>query len=201
MLTLLCLLLNALPAQPTIEFGPPVLLPRSAPLVFEQDFPPMEYTYVEGSYVRLDSDALNETLDGWDLTGSFELPMNFFLQASARQQSANADVDTYRFGAGWHFGLVPRLDAYGMLSYESVDVSGSASNSNSDGAAAELGLRFSITRKIEVNGRFLWADVESSDSGGGLGARFYLTERLSIAANYDVLGNDELLTTGLRFEL
>jgi hypothetical protein len=199
--TLLCLLLNVLPAQPTIEPGPPVLLPWPVLVASEQDFPPLEYTYVEASYVRLDSDSLNDTFDGWDLTGSFELPMNFFLQATVRQQSANADVDMYRIGAGWHFGLIPRLDAYGILSYQSVDVSGSASNFNDDGAAAELGLRFSITRKIELNGRFQWADIQDSDAGGGLGARFYVTERLSVGANYDKFGSDSLATAGLRFEL
>ena len=161
----------------------------------------MEYTYVEASYVWLDSDSLDDQLDGWDLTGSFELPMNFFLQATVRQQSANADVDSYTIGAGWHFGLVPRLDAYGILQYQSVDVSGSASDFTDDGVGAELGLRFSLTRAIELNGRFRWSDVENSDSSGGLGARYYFGSILSAGANFDQAGNDELITAGLRFEL
>jgi len=197
MLSLIPLTLGLLP-DPSL----PLLRPVPAPALVEVDeFPKMEYTYVEASYVYLDSDQLNDKFDGWDLTGSFELPMNFFLQASVRQQSADADFDQYKIGAGWHFGLIPRLDAYGILSYQDVEVSGSGSDFSDAGVGAELGLRFSLLKKLELNGRYQWSDLENSDSSGGLGARWYLTERFSIGANFDRAGDDDLISAGLRFEL
>jgi hypothetical protein len=197
MLTLPCLLLSVLPAQPVVEPGPIALPSLPKVLAAPEEFPPMEYTYVEANYVWLDSDALNDTIDGWELTGSLELPMNFFLQGTARQLSGVADIDTYTIGAGWHFGLVPRLDAYGILQWQSVDVSGGG---NDDGAGAELGLRFSLTKAIELNGRFRWSDIDDSDSSGGVGGRYYFSESLSAGANWDAAGDDTVISTGLRFE-
>lgn len=198
---MLAILLSVLPAQPA-SFVEPLPLVRPVRAALEVDeFPQMEYTYVEASYVSLDNGQIDERLDGWDLTGSFELPMNFFLQASVRQLSAGADLDQYRIGAGWHFGLVPRLDAYGILSYQDVELSGSGSDYSDGGAGAELGLRFALLKKLELNGRVQWSDLENSDTSAGLGARWYLTERFSLGANYDDAGGDALITAGLRFEL
>jgi len=194
MLALASLLLSLAPTEPPISSW---MRPIAAP----DEFPPMEYTYVEASYVMLDSDSLNDELDGWDLTGSFELPMNFFLQATVRQLSADADVDRYTLGAGWHFGLVPRLDAYGILQYQTIDVSGSGTDSEDDGMGAELGLRFSLTRAIELSGRYQWSDLDDSDSSVGVGARYYFGSLLSAAVNYDQASDDKVITAGVRVEL
>jgi hypothetical protein len=195
------LLLGLIPNQPAPEPLPAVLLSSAPAVAAPEDFPELEYTYAEASYVSLDSDALNETLDGWDLTGSFELPMNFFLQGSARKFSGDTDLTQYRLGAGWHFGLLGRLDAYGILSYQHVEVDSPGGDSNEDAAAAELGLRFSLMRNLELNARGQWADMGDRDVGYGAGARFYMTERFSIGAYYDQLGDDQLLTAGVRVEL
>lgn len=198
---LLPLLLSVLPSDPMPALEPLALVGPAPVLVEVEDFPPMEYTYVEASFVWTDNDLLDDQLDGWDLTGSFELPMNFFVQATVRQQSKDADLNQYRIGAGWHFGLIPRLDAYGILSYQDVELDGSGSDYSDSGAGAELGLRFALLKKLELSGRLQWTDLENSDSGGGLGARWYLTERFSLGANYDRAGSDDTLTAGLRFEL
>jgi len=192
--TLAFLLLGLAPTQPTSSTW-------TRPIAAPDEFPKMEYTYVEASYVWLDSDSLNDKLNGWDLTGSFELPMNFFLQATVRQQSADADVDRYTIGAGWHFGLVPRLDAYGILQYQNIDVSGSGSDFKDDGVGAELGLRFSLTRAIELSGRYQWSDLDNTDSSAGVGARYYFGSMLSAGVNYDHASDDQTITAGVRFEL
>ena len=54
---------------------------------------------------------------------------------------------------------------------------------------------------IEANARLLWADLGENDKGAGVGARFYLMSRLSIGARYDRLGDDDVISAGLRFEL
>ena len=195
MMSVACLLLCAL--APVSE---PVPFPSwSAPA--SDDFPPLEYTYVEANYVRRDSDLANETLDGWDLTGSLELPMNFFLQATGHSLSGDTDLSGYRIGAGWHFGLMSRLDAYAILGYEHLKLSGSGNDDSEDSASGEIGARLMITHRIEANARLLWADLGDNDKGAGLGARFYIIPRFSVGARYDRLGDDDVISAGLRFEL
>lgn len=213
MTTILCLLafaspttppselpLDATTAAPTFElvFGPGSPSSSTRAMVPLAEMPELEYTYVELSYVSVDSDLVDDTLDGWDLTGSLELPMNFFVQGTATEQSGDSDVTRYRVGAGWHMGFTSRLDAYGILSYEYLDVSGADSD---DGVSGELGLRVMLTPKIEVNARGLWVDVEDSDGGGGVGGRFYFTDFLSVGARFDSVGGEDTIAAGLRFEI
>ena len=170
----------------------------SAPLA--DDFPPLEYTYVEANYVRRDSKLADETLDGWDLTGSLELPMNFFLQATGHDQSGDATLSGYRLGAGWHFGLFSRVDGYVIAGYEHLKLSDSANDDTEDAFSGELGGRVMITHKIEANARLLYADLGDRNPGAGVGARWYLMPRLSIGARYDRLGDDDVVSAGARFE-
>ena len=181
----------------------PAAVEPLAPAAFAPaaDFPEMEYTYAEANYVWTDSDLVDDEIDGWEATGSLELPLNFFLQATYRDQSGDADLSTTRVGAGWHFGFTSRLDAYGLLAYERLEVDSSDDDDTDDGVAGELGLRLLLTDSLEVNARTMWADVGDSDAGIGVGARFYFTDRLSVGARIDAVGDDEVLAAGLRFEL
>ena len=216
MTALLCILVSALSTQPLPEtepasleaslaaastFEPVSTYPYSPAVVADEEFPEMEYTYVEADYVWMDSNFSNDNLNGWNLVGSFELPLNFFVQGTLLDQSGDADITTYKLGAGWHFGFLRRFDAYGILSYAHVDVNGTSNDVTDDGPAGELGLRMMLTKKIEVNGRFLWANVEDSNTGAGVGGRFYLSEALSLGANYDSFDSQDTVTAGVRFEL
>ena len=198
MTTACMLLLGLLPSSPAIEPAPaPALLPASMPA--PDEFPSLGYTYVEGNYVWLDNDASGEKFDGFELVGSFQLPITgLFLQAGARKQSAGPDLTTWTFGAGWHIGFAGRFDAYGILSWQDVKLEDSGSDFSDSGAAAEAGLRMGLMRNLELNGRLKWADIEGSDAGGGVGARFYFAQHLSGGLNIDRLGSDNLITAGVR---
>jgi hypothetical protein len=212
MTTLLCLLLAGLSNQPVVDldpaaseplptFGAPSALTTYSPAPRPDDFPEMEYTYVEANYLVRDSDAANETLDGWELTGSFELPANIFLQATVNKLSGDADLTGYRVGAGWHFGFTSRFDAYGILSYDNLKLDGSGNDFSDDSVAAEVGLRVLLTRSIEVNGRGQWTDTGDGDPSFGVGGRFYFSGALSAGLRVDTTGNDTIVAGGLRFEL
>lgn len=200
MTTLLCLLVSALPTEPLFTIEPTSYAPYASGAAAADDFPEMEYTYIEANYVWTDSGIVDDTLDGWEFTASLELPLNFFLQGTYLDQSSDADVTVYRIGAGWHFGFTSRLDAYGILGYQGIEVDDSTGDFDDDGVSGEIGLRALLTDSFEVNGRARWADVEDSEFGGGVGARFYITERLSAGANYDQVSGDDIISTGLRFE-
>jgi hypothetical protein len=126
--------------------------------------------------------------------------MNFFLQATGHSLSGDTDLSGYRVGAGWHFGLMSRLDAYAILGYEHLKLSGGIDDTE-DAFSGELGGRLMITHKIEANARFVWADMGDRDPGAGIGARFYIIPRFSVGARYDRLGDDDVVSAGLRFEL
>jgi len=216
MTLLLNLLVATLPTQPlyAIEpvateplaaFGAPVepnpFLAYSPIARAPEDFPEMEYTFIEANYVWLDSKIADGNLDGYELTGSFELPLNIFLQATVSQLSGDSDLTRQRIGAGWHIGFTSRFDAYGILSYEKLELEDSGADFDDDSPAAEVGLRVLITRGFEVNGRSQWSDNGAGDASLGLGARFYFSENLSIGARFDSTGDEDTGSIGLRFEI
>lgn len=202
MSSLLALLALSFPA-PTVAAAEPALAPAPlaalAPLA--GDMPEMEYTYVEANYLWTDSDAADESVGGAEFIGSLELPLNFFLQGAYTIQDDNVDLETYRLGAGWHFGLIPRLDVYGLVSYVHAEIDGSTADFSSDGVAADLGARFLLTDSFEINGALKWLDVENEQSGVSLGARFYITDSISLGGRVDLLEDDESYGAGLRLEL
>jgi hypothetical protein len=177
---------------------PLVALP---PLPPSDDVPQMEYTYVEANYLWTDSDDLDESIDGIELTGSLELPLNFFGQLTVtRQSSGGTDVDTYRLGAGYHLPVGSRLDAYGLLSYVHAKVDDGIDDSE-DGAAAEVGLRFMLLTNLEVNGAVKYINLDEDDYGVAVGARWYLIDRLSFGGRLESIDSDTTVALGARFEL
>ncbi len=196
MSALLALLVSSFPSLLAPEPAP--LFTTLAPIA---DGPELEYTYVEANYIWTDPDVGDEKLDGAELVGSLELPLNFFGQITASTQSDETDVEVYRIGAGWHFGLIPRLDLYAILSYLHVEADNASFDSKEDGIQGDLGVRFLLTDRIELNARGIWQDIDDEDDVGfGVGARFYLIDRLSLGARVDIIDESETYAAGLRFD-
>lgn len=180
-------------AEP-VTFLPVVAVP------LEDDKPSFSYTFVEANYLWTDLDAIDESLDGWEVRASLELFLNFFVQGSYAQVKDQEDLHLYRVGLGWHFDLGNTLDVYGIVSAAGVELEDSVNNFDEDGLAAEAGARFLLTDKLELNGRGLWEDIEDSEVGAGLGARWYLTHALSIGVNADSIDSTETYAAGIRFQ-
>jgi hypothetical protein len=155
------------------------------------------YSFIEANYKWTDIDGFGDSLDGWELRASFELPLNIFLQGSYGQLSGDTDIDEWRFGAGWHLPVGQKLDFYGILSMAGTDIQ---DGDNDNGVAAEVGGRFMVVDKIELNGRVIWADVSDSDGGAGIGGRFYFNPQTSFGLNADFTGDATTYTAGLRFQ-
>lgn len=200
---LACLALSApTEAAPTYELPvlEPVYAPTSpAPALLGSDTG-FSWTYVEADYVWTDIDALDDTLDGWLAKASLELPLNIFLQASYGQTTGDTDLNETRVGAGWHFGLMDTVDAFGILSYVYEDVSGSGFDDTEDGIVGEIGARLFLGEKLELNGEVIWADIAESDTGFGLGARYYIIPALSLGANGTWIDSNDTYAVGARFQ-
>jgi hypothetical protein len=191
-------------ASPIVEpeyatLGPALFTP--AALALGGDVPQMEYTYIEGNFVWTDSDDLDQDISGVELIGSLELPLNFFAQVTYSHLTNDADLDQWRIGAGYHLPITSRFDAYGILSYAHLESDGLVDDFSDDGAAAELGLRFLLTPRIELNGAGLWSDAGDSAAGIKLGARFYFIDSLSIGGRVESFDSNETFALGLRFEI
>jgi hypothetical protein len=90
---------------------------------------------------------------------------------------------------------------YGIVSYVRIDADSDGGDFEDDTAAGDLGARFLLTDRIELNARMLWQDIgEEDDVGFGAGARFYLIERLSLGARVDVVDDDKTFAVGARFD-
>ena len=204
MTALLAMFVSAFPTLVVPEPAPlltePAWLPQ--PVVAEDaGTPELEYTYIEANYIWTNLDVGDEKLDGGEIIGSLELPLNFFGQVTASTQSDETDINVYRIGAGWHFGMIPRLDLFAIVSYLHVEADNASFDSKEDGIQGDLGVRFLMTDRIELNAKGIWQDIDDEDDVGfGLGARFYLIERLSLGARVESLDDDETYAVGLRFD-
>jgi len=186
--------------------GEPVTLPEAAlppisaaPLV-QDDKPTFSYTFVEANYLWTDIDGLDDPLDGWEVRGSIELPLNLFIQGSYSEISDTEEFHEYRLGLGWHLTLGKSIDAYGILSVAGAELEDSAFDADEDGIAGEVGARFLLGEKIELNGRAEWVDVDGSEVGFGAGGRFYFNSSLSAGLDVGFIDESESYSAGLRFE-
>jgi hypothetical protein len=174
------------------------MIAGSGPAVVVADKPGFSYTYVELNYTWFDSDAAGSSLDGVELIGSLELPLNLFVQLTGSSYSGDLDLIEYRLGAGWHFSLGETVDLYGILFWVDQNYSGGFSDQN--GAAADVGVRFAVTPKIELGGYGEWADIDNSNVGLGLTGRYYFGGALSLGARVLFIDSGDQWAAGLRFQ-
>jgi hypothetical protein len=189
--------LPAADAAATFEMPALALEPMPAPALLGGDSP-FSWTFVEANYVWNDVDAVDDTLDGWEARASLELFFNLFLQAAYSQVTGDADLDQWNIGAGWHFTLGTSLDLFGILSFATQEIDDI--NFDEDGLMGEVGARYKLGERFELNGEIIWADIDESDTGFDVGARFYLIPALSLGANATFFGEDETYAAGARFE-
>lgn len=169
-----------------------------APMLESDNPSGFSYTFVEANYVMYEPDGSNESLDGFEFKASLEIILNIFLQGSYSVLSDDSDLDLYRIGAGWHLPIGETLDLYGILSFASAELDG-VTDVDEDGLAANVGARFWLTDKFELNGEVEWLDLDESDMGVGAGVRWYLMERISLGLGVETLDSDETYTVGARF--
>ncbi|TAH38175.1 MAG: hypothetical protein EYC70_06015 [Planctomycetota bacterium] len=163
--------------------------------------PAFSYSYVELGYLLLDSDGLDETVQGWRATGSFDFLFGSFLQATYTDASdSGEDYNEARLGVGYHLTLSSSLDLFGIASYARQDLDGSNVDDVDGGGALVAGARYLLTSRIELNGQLEWVNLDESDGGAGVGARYYLTDYISFGANVRFLDNDEELLLGVRLQ-
>jgi len=129
----------------------------------------ISYTYVEGGYVRTDTDFGDA--DGVGVNGSFAIAPNFHLFGGYDRQTTDdvfigstrfegVDIDHWRAGIGYNHEVSPAADLVTRIAYEKSSVEGESL----DGYSVEAGVRGAFTPNLEG---YAFAGYEDGDEFDG----------------------------------
>ncbi|MGV8959761.1 MAG: Ax21 family protein [Stenotrophomonas sp.] len=107
----------------------------------------LSYNYVEGGYVN--TDAKGGDADGFGVKGSVAVAPNFHVFGDYTSQETDAgkvDVDQWRLGVGYNYGIARNTDLLARAAYQKFDPElGSSFN----GYSAEVGARTAFSPMFE----------------------------------------------------
>lgn len=144
----------------------------------------LDYSYVQGSYSRVEFDDIDVDGDGFGIAGSFGINDRFAAFAGFDTAELDFDVETssLEIGGLFHAPLSDRVDFVSSLSYVSaeIDVPGFGSVDD-DGFGVGVGLRGMASPQLELNGGVSYVDLDDSgdDTTFNAGFRYHFTEAFS----------------------
>ncbi len=151
------------------------------------------YNYAEIQYVDMDNG-----LDGFRLSGSYDIKPNLAITASLLKASVGRfDYDLMAIGAAYHARWVE---------FEKSDliIHASLVNADTSGSDNDLGLTFgakvraSVKEQLEINGDLSYTTVLDGDLSLDIGAAYTFAPNLAATLNYQLTDNDAL-SIGLRY--
>jgi len=167
------------------------LLPLSA-----QADDKLSYTYIEGNYVNLDSDA-----DGFGVRGSFEFGQSNFYGFGSYQNveidGTNIDVDFFDVGFGYAHSISQNADLISELAYIKADAGGGA---DADGYRVSVGVRGSFSDKVEglIKANYTDGSDFSGDFSGTAGLQWKFTQTWGLTGEVTFADGGETYLVGLR---
>lgn len=128
-----------------LTFGLLTILPLAASAMDR-----LSYNYVEGNYVRTNSDH-NTDVDGFGIKGSYAFSPNFHVFGDLNRQdfphNDGYSFNEWRAGVGYNAALNDSADFLGRVAYAETDVNGPYRNSH--GYNLEAGIRNSFNQNFE----------------------------------------------------
>lgn len=112
----------------------------------------VSWKYVEGGYGGVDPDWGSKE-NGWLVGGAFDLgkiPIHFM-----GDYASFGKYDIWQIGGGWHGLLGERADLFADGTFYDVDVD--------DGFKIRFGVRWMVTKRIEINGNLAWTQLDLTD--------------------------------------
>lgn len=181
------------------------------------------FTYVGAEFVSSGDISVSDgslsidvDTDGFALTASAELGI-FFVQLSQFELEsdeflgASIEDSITTLGLGLTFEL-PRTQLYGLVRarYDNIDFNGGEffDDDEVDGGivGAEVGVRFNVTDRFEINANIGKPSTDEGDSFG-IGAQFFLTDNFGITADFrsieaeqdDITAEFDTTSIGVRY--
>lgn len=165
----------------------------------------VSYTYVEGGYVRTDTDFGDA--EGFGANGSFAIAPNFHLFGGFSGQETDDftvggvrndgfDIDLWRAGVGYNHTISPRADLLTRVAYERADVAGA----NFDGYSIEAGVRGALAPNFEGYALAGWEDGDDFDGDfyGRVGALVKFNPMWGLTGDVKFADGDTQLFIGPR---
>jgi hypothetical protein len=134
----------------------------------------ISYSYAELNYIadqEFDiSGAGSDDGDGFNFNASFAIDDTFFVNGGYSDTSlddTNSDITSFNVGVGGRSPLSSTVDAFGVVSYENVEVDvGGAGSVDDDGFGIAGGLRGLVATNFELNGQVKYTDIGDADGWG-----------------------------------
>ncbi|MCL7715790.1 Ax21 family protein [Stenotrophomonas mori] len=140
----------------------------------------LSYNYVEGGYVN--TDAKGGDADGWKVKGSVAVHPNFHVFGDYSAQETDTfkkDVDQWRLGFGYNYGVAPNTDLLARVAYQRFDLQHAP---NFNGYSAEVGVRTAFTPMFEG---YALAGYEDYNKKNGYNPDGEFYGRLGAAAKFN----------------
>jgi hypothetical protein len=145
------------------------------------------YTYIEGGWLNVDFDDINEDGDGFGVGGSLAFHPNFHLVADYADidLDGGADATIFSIGVGGNLPLRAGLDGIGRVRWinEEVDVPGG--EIDEDGFGLEFGLRAMINPRLELDGGIKYVDVEDDNTSLYIGGLYDIVSNFALGADIE----------------
>ena len=156
-----------------------------APAAVLADSP--DYTYIEGSYVNIDIDGIDDG-DGFGIGGSAEVGENIFIFADYATVgfSFGVDFSTITAGIGYKSAISDTTDVNVSIAYVNAEVDAGAFGSiDDDGYGLDVSLRSMVSSEFELNGGISYVDF----GNGGDDTAFHVGGVYSFNDSFAVTGD------------
>ena len=159
----------------------------------------LSYNHVEGGYVN--TDAKGGDADGWKVKGSVAVHPNFHVFGDYSAQETDKfknDVDQWRVGVGYNYGVAPNTDLLARVAYQRFDLQNAPTL---NGYSAEVGVRGAIAPKFEGFATVGYEDGSDFDGDfyGRLGAQVKFNQNWGLSGDVKFADNDTQWFVGPRF--
>lgn len=144
----------------------------------------LNYTFLQGSFERVEIDASGFEGDTLGLNGSYALSDNVHIFGGFGLTDFDLDVErtSLDIGIGYNTPISETVDLVGTLSYVSQEFDAPGQTSIDDnGYGLGLGLRAVLSESIEVNGGLEYIDLNDfgDDTAFVAGLRYHLNDMVS----------------------
>ena len=159
----------------------------------------LSYNYVEGGYVN--TDAKGGDADGFGIKGSVAVAPNFHIFGDYTNQETdfgNVDVDQWRLGVGYNYGVAPNTDLLARVAYQRFDLQHLPTL---NGYSAEVGVRTAFTSNFEGHAFAGYEDFGdgADDFYGRLGAQVKFNPNWGISGDVKFADGDTQWFVGPRY--
>lgn len=170
----------------------------------------LSYSFFEIDYI--DGDFLDQSADGFGISGSVGLGEMFFLGGSYQDEQVdnfrfegfNSDLDAelLRLGVGLHGALSDNVDWVVSLDYAKVELSALGNSDDDSGYIVDIGLRGLIGDAAEYSFAVIQSDVGGSETGFRVGGRYHFGDsNVSAGLDYVQYESDwDQLAFGVRYQ-